>query len=122
MGTSVDVVLDEYEQIPGFCGFENGNGTIVIAEGIHAKALARNFEPFAVYRKVGSANADASDLELSAPPSSPPSSSWTNNGNTWPEDCPACGAPWHIKSRTMGRAHGQPHQGTCENGHQWHEL
>lgn len=40
---------------------------------------------------------------------------------TWPEACPFCGAPWSVKSKTMGRAHGQPHQGTCQNGHRWSE-
>lgn len=41
--------------------------------------------------------------------------------STWPEDCPACHAPWRLKSRTMGARLGQPHQGTCENGHHWYE-
>jgi hypothetical protein len=41
--------------------------------------------------------------------------------STWPENCPTCGAAWKIKSRTMGAAHGQPHRGTCSNGHSWYE-
>lgn len=39
----------------------------------------------------------------------------------WPDICPTCGAGWKVKSRTMGAANGQPHQGTCNNGHRWHE-
>lgn len=41
--------------------------------------------------------------------------------NTWPESCPTCGGEWKIKSKTMGKANGQPHQGTCVNGHHWYE-
>lgn len=41
--------------------------------------------------------------------------------STWPAGCPTCGAGWKIKSRTMGRVMGQPHQGTCANGHIWYE-
>lgn len=40
---------------------------------------------------------------------------------TWPLSCPDCGEPWKVKSRTMGRAHGQPHKGSCVNGHIWNE-
>lgn len=42
--------------------------------------------------------------------------------STWPENCPQCGAEWKIKSKTMGAARGQPHQGRCTNGHWWHET
>lgn len=108
------MVLDEYEQIKGFCGFEDSHGTIVIADGIHAMNLARHYEPFAVFRKVGSAKVDASDSELSAPPSSPPVS-------TWPEDCPQCHSAWKLKTRTMGKTHGQRHHGICITGHHWYE-
>lgn len=41
--------------------------------------------------------------------------------STWPPACPACGAEWRIKSKTMGAAAGQPHQGTCASGHRWYE-
>lgn len=42
--------------------------------------------------------------------------------STWPETCPVCEGPWKIRSRTMGAAHGQPHEGRCVNGHWWHET
>lgn len=42
--------------------------------------------------------------------------------STWPEDCPHCGAAWKVRSKTMGAAHGQPHQGRCVNGHWWTET
>lgn len=41
--------------------------------------------------------------------------------STWPESCPGCGAPWRVKSKTMGAQFGQPHSGTCANGHRWYE-
>jgi hypothetical protein len=41
--------------------------------------------------------------------------------STWPDDCPSCHADWRYKSRTMGRANGQPHHGICTNGHSWFE-
>jgi hypothetical protein len=42
--------------------------------------------------------------------------------DTWPENCPKCGDRWMIKSRTMGRVHGQPHDGVCASGHHWTEV
>lgn len=42
--------------------------------------------------------------------------------STWPEVCPTCGAAWRVKSKTMGKAAGQPHSGTCMNGHRWSET
>lgn len=41
--------------------------------------------------------------------------------STWPDDCPTCHAPWAVRSKTMGAEHGQPHQGRCQNGHDWFE-
>ncbi|QOR55414.1 MAG: hypothetical protein SHS37scaffold145_65 [Phage 71_18] len=40
---------------------------------------------------------------------------------TWPEDCPTCHGAWAVRSKTMGAAMGQPHRGTCVNGHHWSE-
>lgn len=41
--------------------------------------------------------------------------------STWPEDCPTCHAPWKARSKTMNAKMGQPHRGTCQNGHRWYE-
>jgi hypothetical protein len=38
-----------------------------------------------------------------------------------PDRCPTCGAEWHVRSKTMGAAAGQPHKYRCSNGHWWHE-
>lgn len=42
--------------------------------------------------------------------------------STWPEVCPTCGGAWKSRTKTMGKAHGQPHQGICINNHHWNET
>jgi hypothetical protein len=39
----------------------------------------------------------------------------------FPLSCPRCGAPWLVRSKTMGARFGQPHSATCTNHHLWSE-